>query len=430
MSFQREEFFGPGRTSARARRKGWQSVAVGVVVGLLTLTMWFWAPDDRGGDQRFGPDDIVFMLSPLLALLVLASSAILARRSFQVAAQPEAEALWYALDDQGLHLLHDVDPPRVIAWTAMRRPIVAPGAVPRVKLPHRPVGAAIDRTLDVQGGQRTRGGALFEDRLLQWYDAHGHGALAGDSGGEAATASQATPPNAVLAAWREMSAPKRAVLVAAAPLTLALLLAGRLDRQDAASAQPPVAGAPAVGTPVADAALQPVAYAAPRPPTRLSVAPALLGPPPEANHEAAFRYVKSGAALGFREPGGDIEGALACRPSDDAPVTILRRLQVAGPLTLGNHDGYYTVNDRRVSKSLGLRIDGRTFSATGVGIEKRTGAALALFGELKMSQELRAALRDARFIELVSGDEVLSITTAFAKPQLAALADRCAVLSS
>jgi hypothetical protein len=60
----------------------------------------------------------------------------------------------------------------------MKSLVVAPGASPGVNIVRRAPGAGIDRTATLFAGQKSRDGALFEDRLSLWFAEKSAGAAA------------------------------------------------------------------------------------------------------------------------------------------------------------------------------------------------------------------------------------------------------------
>lgn len=179
-----EEFFGLSRTSANFRRKGWTALLVFAGPGLFFFSMLWW------GEPAIVTNWLElllhFVVSKVLPLGLIAFGIAGFVYCFRLGSKPETEVLWYRLDRAGLHILHDAarrvtpsefipatdgsgEPGGLIAWSAMRSLVVVSGARPKVKIVRRSPGAVIDRTLVLAAGQRSRDGALFEDRVSRWY---------------------------------------------------------------------------------------------------------------------------------------------------------------------------------------------------------------------------------------------------------------------
>lgn len=186
MSFdQKEEFFGTGRTVANLRRSAWLGLLFELAFGLFFVTMWWWmSPDDQtlAAGAVNAPYILGYLISPLIGLYFLYRFARDAMQFFRTPLGQDVEALWYVLDPQGLHIKHDLGrfapaqitssetgPECVVEWSAMKSLATIPGPSPRVKMVRRPPGAVIDRTLILVSGQRSRDGALFDDRLSLWF---------------------------------------------------------------------------------------------------------------------------------------------------------------------------------------------------------------------------------------------------------------------
>ena len=164
---EREEFFGTGRTSADYRREAWFVLAVALVAGLVYATMLWWP---TGAASLNGLQLAVLILSPIIGITIIYRGIGSARQSFRQADTPDGEVLWYGLDRTGLSIHHRINLANHIAWPAIKRITVSPGAPATIKILHRPVGAVIDRTIALRGGQKTRDGLAFEDRLPWWRD--------------------------------------------------------------------------------------------------------------------------------------------------------------------------------------------------------------------------------------------------------------------
>jgi len=176
-----EEFFGMSRTSANFRRQGWLTLLGFAGPGLFLFSILFW------GEPTVVTNLLEllyhFVVAKLLPLGLIGLGIVGAVANFRVGSKPETEVLWYRLDETGLHILHDalkrVTPSEMaleddgagalMTWDSMKSLVVVPGAPPKVKIVRRSPGAVIDRTATLFAGQKSRGGALFEDRLSLWF---------------------------------------------------------------------------------------------------------------------------------------------------------------------------------------------------------------------------------------------------------------------
>lgn len=175
-----EEFFGMSRTSANFRRQGWLTLLGFAGPGLFLFSILFWGEPTVVTNL---PELLYhFVVAKLLPLGLIGLGIVGAVANFRLGSRPETEVLWYRLDDAGLHILHDalkrVTPSEMalehdgagalMTWDSMKSVLVVPGAQPKVKIVRRSPGAVIDRTATLFAGQKSRGGALFEDRLSLW----------------------------------------------------------------------------------------------------------------------------------------------------------------------------------------------------------------------------------------------------------------------
>ncbi len=187
---QAEEFFGPSRTSANFRRKGWFTLLFLGGPGLVFFSMLWWG--EPTVVTNFMELLVHFVVAKLFPLGLIALGIAGAVANFRLGSKPEGETLWYRLDRTGLHILHDTasrftpseiaqqsgEAGALIAWAAMKSLAVVSGASPKVKIVRRSPGAIIDRTATLFAGQKSRDGALFEDRLSLWYAEKSAGATA------------------------------------------------------------------------------------------------------------------------------------------------------------------------------------------------------------------------------------------------------------
>lgn len=197
---QAEEFFGPSRTSANFRRKGWFTLLIVTGPGLFFFSMLWWG--EPTVVTNFMEVLFHFVVAKLLPLGLIAIGITGAVLNFRLGSKPEVETLWYRLDRAGLHILHDAvwrvaqrelaqqpgETGALIAWAAIKSVVAVPGASPKVKIVRRAPGAGIDRTVTLFAGQKSRDGALFEDRLSRWFAEQAAGATA------APTMTGALPP--------------------------------------------------------------------------------------------------------------------------------------------------------------------------------------------------------------------------------------------
>jgi len=163
-----------------------------------------------------------------------------------------------------------------------------------------------------------------------------------------------------------------------------------------------------------------------------NVLPVPITPPyPKANRVGMLVLNATVAGLGFADEDQNYEGALSCDPDDRAnPITIWYRVgKFPDERRLEGFDDYWTVNGIRVSHALILRIDGQAFNAESERILGYEHGAIKVKGELPFSAELHAALQNAQYIELVSGDTVLSIAPGEMRPDMIAIADKCAQIA-
>ena len=386
MAFdQREEFFGQGRTMARARRKGWTEAAIAVGVGLIFASIWWWAPASEPSYQR--PDPVLALLAfaaPCVGVGMVVYGLVQVRRLLRAVAVPETEQLWYALDAQGLHLLHDVDLPRVISWDAIRQPVLYPAAPGLVRFRHRPPGSVIDRTIVIRSGQRSRNGALFEDQLMQWHAAKASHAVADDP----SPIRSGDAKSAMISIWRDMGTRKRIAYSTALGAFVITAMGSQLSKGPPALAQD-----------------EPAAR--------------------EATHRAKFMINANEAGVGFLTSDGAAQGFLNCRPSgDDRPTQIALEVGRFENAKVQVLDGYWMVDDVRVPMALELRIDGKAFTVRDTRLSPSLGGPALIGGWLDYSGGLHKALGQARSIELVSGDRVIGISTA-GRHELTALARTC-----
>ena len=178
---QAEEFFGMSRTSANFRRRGWFTLLFLAGPGLFFFSMLWWG--EPTVVANFMEVLIHFAVAKLLPLGLIALGVAGAVANFRLGSKPEVETLWYRLDRNGLHILHDHlrrvalseiaqhagETGALINWSAMKSVVAVPGASPKVKIVRRAPGGGFDRTLALSSGQRSRDGAAFEDRLSLWF---------------------------------------------------------------------------------------------------------------------------------------------------------------------------------------------------------------------------------------------------------------------
>lgn len=68
---QQEEFFGTGRASANLRANANLGLLFELVVGLLFITMWWWAAPDESTGAVNGVYRLGYLVSPLIGLYFL-----------------------------------------------------------------------------------------------------------------------------------------------------------------------------------------------------------------------------------------------------------------------------------------------------------------------------------------------------------------------
>jgi len=151
---------------------------------------------------------------------------------------------------------------------------------------------------------------------------------------------------------------------------------------------------------------------------------------PKANRVGILVLNSTVAGLGFAQEDQNYEGALSCDPDDKGnPVTLWYLVGTFQERRLEAFDDYWTVNGIRVSHELELRIDGQSFRAEGERILTYENGAVKVKGDLSFSAELHLALQNAKYIELVSGDNVLSIAPSAMRSDMIAVADKCAQIA-
>ena len=218
---------------------------------------------------------------------------------------------------------------------------------------------------------------------------------------------------------------KRAIIIACLVIGLPLLAAIAL--------RPTEDGEQAISNAVTEAST-PVAEKQELASTRLSetILPTPITPTyPKANRVGMLVLNASVAGLGFADADQNYEGALSCDPDDRAnPISIWYRVgKFPDERRLEAFDDHWTVNGVRVSHALVLRIDGQAFNAESERILSYEHGAIKVKGELPFSAELHAALQNAHYIELVSGDTVLSIAPGEMRSDMIAIADKCAQIA-
>jgi hypothetical protein len=151
---------------------------------------------------------------------------------------------------------------------------------------------------------------------------------------------------------------------------------------------------------------------------------------PKANRVGMLVLNATVAGLGFANEDQKYEGALSCDPEDTGnPITIWYLVGNFPERRLEGFDDYWTVNGIRVSQSLILRIDGKAFNADHERILGYENGAVKVKADLPFSPELHAALQNAHYVELVSGDAVLSIAPGAMRSDMIEIADKCAQIA-
>jgi len=161
----REDFLGPSRVTAAARRNGWLSALVIVPFGLFMSLMWLGDPPQVTAMHTF-----VFILSPLIGLAIIVYGIRGAVQNFRQASAAEPDGVWYTLTDAGLTLPDSVEYDRSVPWSGMLKLEDIGGSPPELKLTCRPEGAKIDRSFRLRADLRNKDGATFGDRMRVWFD--------------------------------------------------------------------------------------------------------------------------------------------------------------------------------------------------------------------------------------------------------------------
>ncbi|MBB6124901.1 hypothetical protein [Sphingobium subterraneum] len=151
---------------------------------------------------------------------------------------------------------------------------------------------------------------------------------------------------------------------------------------------------------------------------------------PKANRVGMLVLNAAVSGLGFADEDQNYEGALSCDPDDAGnPITIWYLVGKFPERRLEGFEDFWTVNGIRVSQSLTLRVDGHVFNADNERILSYENGAVKVKGDLPFSPELHAALQNAHYVELISGDTVLSIAPSAMRSDMIEIADKCAQIA-
>lgn len=146
----------------------------------------------------------------------------------------------------------------------------------------------------------------------------------------------------------------------------------------------------------------------------------------EANRRAKILVDKDEAGIGFLASSGEAQGFFNCRLSEDnRPTKIAIAVGRFENATVRTFEDHWLVDDIRVPMTLELRIDGQSFRARDTRVSPSLGGPALVGGWLPYSDKLHKALTSARFLELVSGDRVISVSTVGEGAKLTALTNLC-----
>ena len=153
--------------------------------------------------------------------------------------------------------------------------------------------------------------------------------------------------------------------------------------------------------------------------------------PTQTTHKAVFELNLPIAAIGFRSPQGQIDGAIDC---DTHPNKVAVKAWISvgifPSVMLTDAGSSWKVNGQTVSKGMALRVDGKPFLVEQPEIlaERDTGR-VKISGILPWSDALDRAIRNARVIQMGSSNRVISISTAGSGDKLKSVADGCGELT-